>query len=42
MQAGFLAGRQSADIETKLSNKYYTRIECSADIKFDLMEKRQK
>lgn len=42
MQAGLFAGRQSADLETKLSNKYYTRIECAADVKYDLTKKRQK
>lgn len=42
MQAGLLAGRQSADLEIKLSDEHYIRIECSADIKFDLTKKRQK
>ncbi len=39
MQAGLFTGRQSADIEIKLSDKHYTRIECAADIDFDLTKK---
>lgn len=42
MQAGLFTGRQSADLEIKLSYKHYTRIEYAADIDFDLTKKRQK
>lgn len=42
MQAGLFTGRQSADIEIKLSDKHYTRIECAADVKIDMTKKRQK
>lgn len=42
MQAGLFTGRQSADIEIKLSDEHCIRIEYAADVKFDLTKKRQK
>ena len=39
MQAGLLAWRQSADLEIKTKIQHYTRIECAADVDFDLTKK---